>query len=520
VLDLNSLLLFVAVLSPLVVLFRTTPRATRNRGWQSASAIVLLVTALAWVIAPECAGYIGGAAWLLLLFFPAVGLRKAIELAANERYASAQRIVAVLRWLHPVPAVRQEFTFFRAIAAAQNGEADFALRQLDMLRATSGRASLQATAQALRMRGDWAGLVAWCRQNLPLVAIGREPGLLPLYCRALGETGAIDELVLQVAARAPALLATPQHQETFDLTLLVMLAFAGRHESLARLCKTRLRGLAADTKEFWIGTSLLAAGETETGCAMLETLRRKTKNALIRADVAHRLTARQPLPVSLNSGSKSTVQRFETNLARRRVSLLAPKPGWPTPAVATFIALNAAMFLLELARGGSTNEATLYSLGALQPFAVLARGEYWRLLSALFLHFGPLHLLVNLYALYVLGPPLESSIGPTRFAVSYIIAGLGSSAGVVALWRLGWTRADLLVGASGAVMGIVGAWGGLLLRYRHLPMARRRLVNIGVIVLMQTAFDFYTPQVSMAAHLCGLTSGLLIGLLLAKPQEA
>ncbi len=68
-------------------------------------------------------------------------------------------------------------------------------------------------------------------------------------------------------------------------------------------------------------------------------------------------------------------------------------------------------------------------------------------------------------------------------------------------------------------MGIVGAWAGLLSRQKHLPVARRRLASIGLIVLIQTAFDFWTPQVSMAAHLSGLVTGGVIGLLLAPKAE-
>jgi membrane associated rhomboid family serine protease len=191
----------------------------------------------------------------------------------------------------------------------------------------------------------------------------------------------------------------------------------------------------------------------------------------------------------------------------------------PTPVVLTLIALNTAMFLIEVALGGSTNELTLHRLGALEPAAVIFRAEYWRLLTALFLHYGALHLFVNLYALYVLGPPLENSIGATRFAACYLISGIGSSAGVVVLRFLAVTSSDQLVGASGAVMGVVGAWAGLLLRHRHLPSASHRLRSIVIIVVMQTAFDLWTPQVSMTAHLSGLVTGLIAGFLLA-PQRA
>jgi membrane associated rhomboid family serine protease len=68
-------------------------------------------------------------------------------------------------------------------------------------------------------------------------------------------------------------------------------------------------------------------------------------------------------------------------------------------------------------------------------------------------------------------------------------------------------------------MGIVGAWAGILAGHRHLPAARRRLIVIAVIVVVQTVFDIYTPQVSIAAHLCGLGSGVIVGLAVAPPRR-
>ena len=180
-----------------------------------------------------------------------------------------------------------------------------------------------------------------------------------------------------------------------------------------------------------------------------------------------------------------------------------------------FITLNVAMFLAELKLGGSTNPATLHRLGALEPWSVRVAGEYWRLLTSLFLHFGPLHLIFNLYALFIIGPGLERAIGSLRFAVFYLLSGLGSSVGVLLLHFVRLTRPEQLVGASGCVMGVVGVWAGFLLRHRSDPMASRRLKNILLIVAVQTAFDLSTPQISMAAHLSGLATGVALGLLLA-----
>ncbi|HSV62756.1 MAG TPA: rhomboid family intramembrane serine protease, partial [Chthoniobacterales bacterium] len=74
-----------------------------------------------------------------------------------------------------------------------------------------------------------------------------------------------------------------------------------------------------------------------------------------------------------------------------------------------------------------------------------------------------------------------------------------------------------LVGASGCVMGMVGVWAGYLVRHRTEAFAGRRLKNIVLIVAIQTAFDLSTPQISMAAHLSGLATGVALGLLMS-PQ--
>jgi rhomboid protease GluP len=134
-------------------------------------------------------------------------------------------------------------------------------------------------------------------------------------------------------------------------------------------------------------------------------------------------------------------------------------------------------------------------------------------------HYGVLHIAFNLYALYLLGPALEQMIGSFKFLLSYLISGLGSSAGVVLLRMLHLTKADQLVGASGCVMGVIGVSAGLLLRHRQSPLAGRRLRNILVIVALQTVFDLTTPQVSLGAHLSGFTTGLVVGIILAARRR-
>jgi membrane associated rhomboid family serine protease len=187
-----------------------------------------------------------------------------------------------------------------------------------------------------------------------------------------------------------------------------------------------------------------------------------------------------------------------------------------SPVVLAIIIVNIGVFVLELLAGGSTNPITLHRLGELDTNSVIFRHQYWRLLAALFLHYGPIHIFFNLFALLLLGPALERQIGGFLFAVCYLASGIGSSIAVVLLTKLRLLGPVQLVGASGCIMGVVGTWAGFLLRHRHAPLARQRLRNIFVIVLLQLAFDLVTPRVSMSAHLGGLLTGFFLGLLVSR----
>ncbi|HEX8280345.1 MAG TPA: hypothetical protein VF551_03125, partial [Chthoniobacterales bacterium] len=121
-LDLNHILLFIACLSPVVLLVRTWRRAALNRSWRLVALLVLAVTGASWLIAPRQAGFVGGGAWLLFLFLPAWGLRRSAELAAEERYGAARRLADFLLPLHPFRRLRNERRMLRALELAQNGD--------------------------------------------------------------------------------------------------------------------------------------------------------------------------------------------------------------------------------------------------------------------------------------------------------------------------------------------------------------------------------------------------------------
>jgi rhomboid protease GluP len=509
--DLNHILLFIAVVSPLILLVRIARlRNSRNHGWRIAALMVLGGCAAAWILAPAFAGFIGGILWCLLLLLPSLAERKIEELLLMRRFAAARRLASVRRALHPWEDSPYRPTLLRALEEASAGRLDLALDQLALERDSIAPASGFAAALTFALTENWGGLVAGRRRSL---SVTTNPAVLALYSRALGETGALDDLVLLLRAHAEA----GEPRLTTDLpwlsALAIALAFSGQTRRLVRLFERDLRRLPRDQQQFWLATAELVAGRREAAHERLNRLRLETHDAILRRSIDRRL-AQAPQPVPLSAHSATLLARLVPETIANG-NAPPQRPGSGTPAVWALILLNVAMFAVEMLLGGPTNSLTLQNLGALEPRAVVVRHEYWRLLTALFLHYGALHLGINLLGLYILGPALERLIGAAKFTLSYLLSGLGSSAGVVLLWWFGLTKSDLLVGASGSIMGVIGVSAGLLLRHRRVPLAGRQLQAILWIVAIQTAFDLWTPQVSLAAHLSGFLSGVAIGLVLA-----
>ena len=132
----------------------------------------------------------------------------------------------------------------------------------------------------------------------------------------------------------------------------------------------------------------------------------------------------------------------------------------------------------------------------------IAEGQWYRLVTAMFLHYGVLHLLLNMWALWVLGRSLEANLGRVRFAALYLIAGLG---GNVAAYLFSSPRAAT-VGASTAVFGLFAA---LIIIERKLGRDISRIIPILVINLV---FTLAVPGISIPGHLGGLVVGALMAL--------
>ncbi len=191
-----------------------------------------------------------------------------------------------------------------------------------------------------------------------------------------------------------------------------------------------------------------------------------------------------------------------------------PLPGLRRRPYATWVmlALVATMHLITELSGGSNDPDVLWQLGAMDGQQIAA-GEYWRLLSAMFLHSGWMHFGLNAFGLFVVGQLLEPLYGHSRFTAIYILAGLAGSVTSYA-FNLSLMPNAIGMGASGALFGVLGALVAFFLSHRNQlgDMGRRSLVGLLLLAGVNLVFGLVTAGVDNYAHIGGFVCGFVLGL--------
>jgi rhomboid protease GluP len=191
----------------------------------------------------------------------------------------------------------------------------------------------------------------------------------------------------------------------------------------------------------------------------------------------------------------------------------------PPSMIATrlIVIANVAVFGVMVARGVSfmnPGGLTLLDWGA--NFAPLTmNGQWWRLFTCMFLHFGIIHIGMNMWVLWGLAPLVERLVGSVGFAIAYIVSGLAGS-----IASLAWNPVGISAGASGAVFGTAGAlFGFVVLRRDTIPDAMRwqMLKSMTTFLVLNLVIGMSVPQIDMAAHAGGFVGGVVCGLILSQP---
>jgi membrane associated rhomboid family serine protease len=206
-------------------------------------------------------------------------------------------------------------------------------------------------------------------------------------------------------------------------------------------------------------------------------------------------------PVGIKCPDHAGVGAARTSPQQTVQQARATVKGLAAPATVFLVAINVVVYLITVAQGGGLSQpgGELFNRGALQGAAIAVDGEWYRLVSAMFLHASVLHLAFNMLALYWLGSIVEQALGTGRFLIVYFVAGIAGSAGAL----VSSSAFAVTVGASGAIFGIMGAF--LIIEYMATGSLAGQALGLIAINLMLT---FAIAGISKGGHVGGLIGGI------------
>lgn len=514
--DSNTILIWMAGLSTgLLALRLVLMKGRRPRGWLVVTLLVLTALGGTWLWLPDHAGHIGGGLWGLLILTPLLATKAQTQAVIQRRWTAAARAARVAALTHPADGLTEQPLLVRVLQALDEGREEDVADELAELEASAS--PLAWTAQVLRFRtaGDWQGLVDWVELRGVAPVVAGHPPVLAGYLRALGELGRTAEMldVYALHGENPVLRRDPASQA---LVAAQVAAFAGRPDVVADLFEGAAGSVPGRAAVFWRASAEQVAGDEEAAADLLVPLLDGGRASLTR-DVQRRLE--RPLaPLPAGALSPAQVQLVEGLAAaaahERRFAGLTTGARRTTPATTLLIAVLGLAYAVEVP-GGPTDLENLVELGALVVPAGPGHDEWWRFLAAGLLHFGPVHLAMNVLGLLLLGRWVERTLGSAALVVCHLVC-TAASLGLFPVFSDA-TRADphVVVGASGGIMGLLGVLLGVLLVGRlsgRSPLVASQLRLLLLLIGLQVTFDSLTPQVSSLAHLLGLVTGIVLGL--------
>lgn len=187
------------------------------------------------------------------------------------------------------------------------------------------------------------------------------------------------------------------------------------------------------------------------------------------------------------------------------------------PVTVLLILINTLIFLVVEFTGGSENGQHMLECGAVYAPLILEQGQWYRLFSSMFLHFGAPHLINNMLVLFVLGQRLEPVTGKIKFFLIYIFGGMGGNM-LSLFFDMYAGNASLSAGASGAVFAVMGGMIYVIIRHRG-RVADLTVRQMLIMAAFSLYFGFASEGVDNVAHIGGLLSGFLIAVILYHPRK-
>jgi len=188
------------------------------------------------------------------------------------------------------------------------------------------------------------------------------------------------------------------------------------------------------------------------------------------------------------------------------------------PLTYTIIGINVVLYVITALMSGAVIDMdmrTLLTMGALNGTLVVGHGEWWRLFTAMFLHGGMTHILMNMFSLYLIGRGVEMYFEKKAYISIYLFSGL---LGGLASLYMHPDPNSVGIGASGAIFGVFGALAGFFLAHRDkiATQSKAFMKDFGVVLGLNLVLGLSIPSIDVSAHIGGLIVGVVGGFIISK----
>ncbi|MCB9569564.1 MAG: rhomboid family intramembrane serine protease [Myxococcales bacterium] len=520
-LSLPFLVLAAFAVGRLMLSLRGIPWALSG-SWWIASATIIAGAGLTYALAPDLAGLVAFALVALLMVAPGQAISAAQDALRRGAERRAIALIRLAALLHPSASYRERPRFFRLITDLRAGEIPKA--ELEHFATHDPELGKILPALVDHLQGDIGGVLRRLAdpETRPQLLAS---GLGLAYLRAVG---VVSEDGDTIAAAFHEFAATDPSLRQADVIALVAVflpALAGdvattrRHAALLHAYLGPAEPATAEA------LALARSGDRPAALALLDAAAARHRGdrmaahhvAAYRRVISEACVDHPPTPSAALDGIIQRLAREAPALAE--VAALEGRGAERLPLTWSIIVVLALVHLVVSLTGDPLDPRHLYEWGALGT-GLFTTSEAWRLFTSTLLHGGLLHLALNLIALRFFGRFVEPLFGRPAMAVIYVASGVLAA---LAVARLADPEVmQILVGASGSIMGLGGATLAAALRRPALRRSRRGRAQIrGLVVLfaLQMVFDFLAETVSSTAHIAGLLIGFLLGLILAPPAD-
>ncbi|MEA5508549.1 rhomboid family intramembrane serine protease [Crocosphaera sp. UHCC 0190] len=512
--DVETIVIIITYFSCLLVIIRVVQGILPKKdGWIILSVIIFAITLILSLLDSPFNSWLGGSLCLIFLWFPAWVLTRLNRLIEIQNYQRASQLLSRLFWLHPTPIWRDYLQLIFALEMAKAGQIESGIKRLQSSNQCESIIAYYRQASIYEIRADWQGCLEWFDSKVKPKILWNDATLLVYYIRSLGETGQLNRL-FQEALSVESKLLKSRSLSKIHLIYLYIFAFSGQTLAVQELFKQSLSFYPQELQEFWLLTVQMAINPKKDHKYKL--LKLCSNHNLILSNAINWRLNKPPCNLKKSLNESSCKILYMLQFKRQKSSQLSLIFTHRKQRITQIIILiNILAFIAEISLGGSEDIETLYDLGALVPMMVW-EGQFWRLITANFLHYGWLHLLMNMIGLYVIGGLVESLSQVYRYLIIYFASGIGAMF-LFSYLAIYTNNLDyILVGASASIMGLVGSLTAIFLRkwwQEKSSINRKRFLIMLTMLGLQFISDFLIPQVSIMSHLFGFMIGFCLELI-------